>query len=378
MKRKKNDMRRFTTMAVAVCAVSALALSGCGRSDSGSTGGSGSTGVASEGATAGFPADSLIGVALPQKTSENWVLAENLFKTDLTGAGFKADVQFANGGVGEQQNQIQSMVTKGAKVIVVGAIDGSQLGTQLQAAKDAGATVIAYDRLVKNTAAVDYYVAYDNFKVGELQGQALLDGMKAKKPNGPYNVELFAGSPDDANAKVFFDGAMKVLKPKIDDGTLKVVSNQSTYEQAVTQGWKAENAQKRMDTLMSASYTTAPLDGVLSPNDTLARAIITSVKQAGKPVPVVTGQDSEVESVKSIMAGEQYSTINKDTRNLVKATVQMVKDLQAGKKPAVNDPTSYNNGVKVVPAQLLPPVIVTKANAKEAYANDPTLGKLTN
>ena len=269
------------------------------------------------------------------------------------------------------------MVTKGAKVIVVGAIDGSQLGTQLKAAKDAGAVVIAYDRLVKNTAAVDYYIAYDNFKVGELQGQALLDGMAKKKPNGPYNIELFAGSPDDANAQVFFDGAMKVLTPKIADGTLKIASGQKDFNQVVTQGWKAENAQKRMDTLLSANYTSAALDGVLSPNDTLARAILTSVKAAGKPTPIVTGQDSEVESVKSIMAGEQYSTINKDTTNLVNDTIKMVQSLQKGQKPEVNDEKSYNNGVKVVPAFLLPPVIVTKENAAEAYANDKTLGPLT-
>lgn len=363
---------RSLTKVMAVSAIAAMALAGCGRSDSGS--GSGSSG---SGGSDKFPKDALIGVSLPQKTSENWVLAENLFKTDLAAAGFKADVQFANGGVTEQQNQIQSMVTKGAKVIVVGAIDGSQLGTQVKAAKDSGATVIAYDRLLKNTDAVDYYVAYDNFKVGVLQGNALLDGMKKKKANGPYNIELFAGSPDDANAQVFFDGAMSVLKPKIDDGTLKVVSGQTSFNQVVTQGWKAENAQKRMDTLLSANYTSTAIDGVLSPNDTLARAIITSVKAAGKPVPIVTGQDSEVESVKSIMAGEQYSTINKDTRNLVKATIEMIQAIQKGDQPKINDTKSYNNGVKVVPAELLPPLIVTKDNAKEAYANDPTLSKLT-
>ncbi|WP_226344586.1 substrate-binding domain-containing protein [Agilicoccus flavus] len=374
-------MRRITTIAVAVTAASALALAGCGRADEGAanTGsGGGSTAGSTGGGTAGFPADSLIGVSLPQKTSENWVLAENLFKTDLAGAGFKTDVQFANNGVAEQQNIVQSMVTKGAKVIVIGPIDPAQLGTQLQAAKDAGATVISYDRLLSNSPNVDYFAAYDNVKVGELQGQALLDGLKAKKPNGPYNIEIFAGAPIDGNATSFYDGAMKVLKPKIDDGTLKVVSGQTGFKQAATADWKGENAQKRMDTLLAGSYTNAQLDGVLSPNDTIARAILTSVKQAGKPIPVVTGQDSEVESVKSIVAGEQYSTINKDTRKLVKATVQMVKDLQAGKQPQVTDTSSYNNGTKVVPALLLPPMIVTKANVKEAYADDPTLSKLTN
>jgi putative multiple sugar transport system substrate-binding protein len=355
--------------AAAVAAIAALALTGCGRSETPSGGASGGAG--------GFEQSSSIGVALPQKTSENWVLAEKLFNDGLNGAGFKADVQFANGGVSEQQNQISAMVTKGAKVIIVGAIDGSQLGTQLKQAKDSGATIIAYDRLLLNTENADYYVAYDNFKVGELQGQALLEGLKAKKPSGPYNIELFAGSPDDANAKVFFDGAMSVLKPKIDDGTLKVLSGQTSFEQAVTQGWKAENAQRRADTLLTGSYTSESLDGVLSPNDTLARAVLTSVRAAGKPLPVVTGQDSEVESVKSIMAGEQYSTINKDTRKLVEHAITMVKDLQAGKTPEINDDKSYNNGVKTVPAYLLEPVIVTAANVKTAYTDDPVLGPIT-
>ena len=356
--------------AAAIAAIAALALTACGRADTGTTGGSTTGGEA-------FPKDSMIGVALPQKTSENWVLAETLFNDGLKTAGFKPDVQFANGGVSEQQNQISAMITKGAKVIIVGAIDGAQLGTQLQQAKESGATIIAYDRLLLNTANVDYYVAYDNFKVGELQGQALLDGMKAKKPEGPYNVELFAGSPDDANAKVFFDGAMSILKPKIDDGTLKVLSGQTTFEQAVTQGWKAENAQRRADTLLTGSYGTESLDGVLSPNDTLARAVLTSVKAAGKPLPVITGQDSEVESVKSILAGEQYSTINKDTSKLVEHAITMVKDIQAGKTPEINDDKSYNNTVKVVPAYLLEPVIVTMENVKTAYVNDPVLGPLT-
>ncbi|MBT2520364.1 sugar-binding protein [Arthrobacter sp. ISL-28] len=356
--------------AAAIAAIAALALTACGRSETGTTGGGTAGGEA-------FPKDSSIGVALPQKTSENWVLAEKLFNDGLKEAGFKPDVQFANAGVSEQQNQISAMITKGAKVLIVGAIDGAQLGTQLKQAKDNGVTIIAYDRLLLNTNDVDYYVAYDNFKVGELQGKALLEGMQKKKPQGPYNIELFAGSPDDANAKVFFDGAMSVLKPKIDDGTLKVLSGQTSFEQAVTQAWKSENAQRRADTLLSGSYGSAALDGVLSPNDLLARAILTSVKAAGKPTPVITGQDSEVESVKSIMAGEQYSTINKDTRKLVEHAITMVKDIQAGKKPEINDDKSYNNKVKTVPAYLLEPVIVTKENVKTAYVDDPVLGPIT-
>ncbi len=367
-------MKKLTTALVAVGAVGALMLAGCSSSDRASTD---TTTTAGETMAAGFAADATIGVALPQKTSENWVLAEDLFNKDLAAAGFKPLVQFANGGVTEQQNQIQAMIEQGAKVIVVGAIDGSQLGSQLEAAAAAGIKVIAYDRLVKNTEAVDMYVAFDNYQVGVLQGTALLEGLAERKGEGPYNIELIAGSPDDANATPFFEGAMSILQPKIDDGTLVVVSGQTTFEQVATQGWKAENAQKRMDTVLAGFYTDTKLDGILSPNDTLGRAAMAAVAQAGKETPVVTGQDSEVESVKSIMAGEQYSTIYKDTRELVAQTLKEIQLLQAGSEPEINDTTSYDNGKKVVPAYLLTPFIVTKANAAEVYANDSTLGPLT-
>jgi putative multiple sugar transport system substrate-binding protein len=370
-------MRTFLTRSLAVSTVGLLALgvAACGSSER--------EGAATGGASAaakGFAKDALIGVALPSKTSENWVLAGDLFTNGLKDAGFQSDVQYAGASttVADQQAQITAMITKGAKAIVIGATDAAQLTTQVAAAKQSGAVVIAYDRLITNTPDVDYYIAFDNFKVGQLQGQALLDGMKAKKPTGPWTIELFSGSPDDNNAGVFFNGAMDVLKPAIDKGDVIVGSGQKEVKQTAIQGWKAEGAQSRMDSLLNSTYTGGKtLDGVLSPNDTLARAIITSVKGAGKPIPVVTGQDSEVESVRSIMAGEQYSTINKDTRKLVAETVNMIKTLQAGNAPQVNDTKSYNNGVKTVPAYLLPPVIVTKANAAEAYANDPKLSPLT-
>jgi putative multiple sugar transport system permease protein len=327
----------------------------------------------SAGPAEGFAKGSLIGVALPQKTSENWVLAEKLFRDGLAEAGYRSFVQFANSGVPEQENQIQTMVTRGARVIIIGAIDGSQLGTQVREAKNAGAVIIAYDRLLKNTDAVDYYVAYDNFRVGELQGKALLEGLKKRKGSGPWNIELIAGSPDDANSQVFFDGAMSILKPRIEDRTLSVKSKQTTFAQASTPGWKAENAQKRMDTILAGVYGRERLDGILAPNDTLARAALTSIRAAGKDLPVVTGQDSEVESVKSILKGEQYSTINKDTTTLVRQAIAMVDDLRQGKPPRVTDTKSYFNGVKIVPACLLEPQIVTLDNIRESYANDPVL-----
>ncbi|MBC7402646.1 MAG: sugar-binding protein [Microbacteriaceae bacterium] len=367
-------MRKIAITTVAIAGVALMALSGCS---------SRGTDAGSSGTAAGFKAGSVIGVALPDKTSENWVLAGKLFTDDLTKAGFSADVQYAPSAntASEQASQISAMNTKGAKVIIIGAFDGKQLGAQVKAAHDNGAIVISYDRLIQDTANVDYYIAYDNEKVGELQGQALLDGMKARFPDAKtYNVELFSGAQTDPNAALFFNGAMKVLQPKIADGTPKVVTGQTAIAQTQTTGWLAANAQTRMDTLLAGNYSSNVLNGVLSPNDTLGRAIITSIKAAGKatPVmPVVTGQDSEAASIPLIMSGEQYSTINKDTSKLVAQAVAMVKDLAAGKKASTNADATDNGSVKV-PTYYLPPELVTKDNAAQSYANNPTLLALVN
>ena len=365
------------TATAALSAVAALALTGCGRSDDGASTPSTDASGSAAAPAGGFEAGAKIGVSLPAKTSENWVLAEDLFNKELKDAGYEPTVQFAgDGGAPTQQNQISAMVSSGVKVLIVGAVDGKQLNTQLADAKANGVTVIAYDRLLQNTKDVDYYIAYDNFKVGELQGQALLDGLKARKGDGPYNIELIAGSGDDANSVPFFKGAMKVLQPKIDDGTLKVLSGQTSQDQVATPGWDPKYVQNRMDTIISAHYKSEKLDGVLSPNDTLARAAMLSAKNNGQDVPVATGQDSEVESVKSILKGEQYSTINKDTTALVEANVQAVKDLAEGKTPETN--ATEKNGTVDVPTDYLEPTLVTQENIKDAYTNDETLNKIVN
>ncbi|NII40976.1 putative multiple sugar transport system substrate-binding protein [Curtobacterium flaccumfaciens] len=366
-------MRKKIVAGVSLALIAGLALSGCsarGNSD-GSGSGSGSSSTIKKG--------DLIGVALPAKTSQNWVLAGAAFKKSIEKAGFKADIQYANAGspVPDQQSQISGMVTKGAKAVIIGAADGSQLGSQVKAAKSAGATVIAWDRNILNTENVDYYVAFNNFKVGQLQAQALLKGLGEKKGDKPYNVEIFAGSPDDANATVFFNGAMDVLQPKIDDGTIKVVSGQTSFQKVATQGWLAQKAQSRMTDLLAQYYTgDTELDGVLSPNDTLARAILTATKAAGKDNPVVTGQDSETASIPLIMQGTQYSTIYKNTTDEAQAAIDLVSDLADGKKPKTVSDKNNDNGKKIVPTVELTPVLVTKDNAVEAYSNDETLEAL--
>lgn len=318
----------------------------------------------------GFPADATIGVSLPWLGTQNWKEADVMFKEELEKAGFKVILQAADNKVAQQQQQIESMIQNGAKVIVVGPIDGSQLGTVLEEAEAAGVYVIGYDRLIENTTGVDGIVQFGSVKTGEIQAQALLEGLAKEKGADPYNIELFGGGPADPNAPNFFKGAMSVLQPKIDDGTLTVVSGQLDFTQCATADWDNSKAQARMDSLLSGFYSDKEIHGVLCPNDGIARAIITSCEQAGQKIPVVSGLDAENESVEWVWAGKQYSTVAKPTDALVGKTVEVIKALQAGNDMPAFDVT-VNNGKKDVGIYELPPLVVTKENIKEAFANDP-------
>jgi putative multiple sugar transport system substrate-binding protein len=260
------------------------------------------------------------------------------------------------------------MITKGVDVLVIAAIDGTTLSNALENANAAGIKVIAYDRLIRDSGDVDYYATFDNFKVGVQQAESLVKGLKERFPDArPWNVELFGGSPDDNNAFFFYDGAMSVLQPMIDAGEIAIPSGQMGMDQVGTLRWDGAVAQARMDNLLSANYTDKELHGALSPYDGLSIGILSSLKGVGYgsgdlPMPIVTGQDAELQSIKSIVAGEQYSTIFKDTRELARVTVGMVDALLAGGEPEINDTTTYDNGVKVVPSYLLEPVPVDITN----------------
>ncbi len=308
-----------------------------------------------------------VGIAMPTKSSARWIAdGDNMVKV-LKERGYNTDLQYAEDDIPNQLAQIENMVTKGAKVLVIASIDGTTLSDVLKQAHDKGIKVIAYDRLIRETPNVDYYATFDNFQVGVLQAQSLLKGLGYPENKGPFNIELFGGSPDDNNAYFFYDGAMSVLKPLIDNGTLKVASGQMGMDKVSTLRWDGATAQARMDNLLSAYYSDKTLNGVLSPYDGLSIGILSSLKGVGygsgdMKMPVVTGQDAEVPSMKSILAGEQYSTIFKDTRELAKVTADMVDATLSGKEPTVNDTKTYNNGVKVVPSYLLKPVVVDKDN----------------
>ena len=293
-----------------------------------------------------------------------------MFKEQLEAAGYEAIIQAADQKVPQQQQQIESMIENGAQVIVVGPVDGSQLGSVLEKAKDAGVYIIGYDRLLENTTGVDGVVQFGSVKTGELQAQALLQGLEELKGSAPYNIEFFGGGPADPNAPNFFTGAMSVLQPLIDDGTLVVVSGQTDFTQCATVDWDNSKAQSRMDAILAGNYSDIEIDGVLSPNDGIARAIITSCENAGQPIPVVSGLDAENESVEWVWSGRQYSTVAKPTNALVAETVSIIGSLLSGNGMPATD-VKANNGVIDVPIYELPPVVVTKDNAKEVFADDP-------
>ncbi len=355
---------RLTALGAAL----ALGLVGCG----GGGAGSGGSDTASS-----DPGDLTIGVSMPTQTSERWIADGDNVQTQLEDAGYQVDLQFANDDIPTQSQQIDSMITEGADLLIIAAIDGTALSSQLQAAADANIPVISYDRLIRDSENVDFYVTFDNFEVGVAQANALLTGLGLMTADGgkgdatgPFNVELFAGSLDDNNAFFFFNGAMSVLQPLIDDGTLVVKSGQTKIEQAATLRWQQETAQKRMEDLLTASYNDgSKVDGVLSPYDGISRGIITALQGAGygpaldstpTPMAVVTGQDAEIASVKLINDGVQSSTIFKDTRNLAEQAVTAATAYLEGNEPEANDTETYDNGVKVVPSYLLPVQTVFK------------------
>lgn len=353
--------RRTLIAGVAAAAALALGLSGCAGSRAGDPGAQ---------APGGDNKGALIGVAMPTKTSERWIDDGDNVKAKLEELGYKVELQYANDKVPDQQQQIESMLNKGAKVLIVASIDGTALSQQLAAAAEDGVKVIAYDRLINGTPNVDYYVTFDNQKVGVQQGTSLLQGLGILDADGKdtgatekKTIELFAGSPDDNNARFFFEGAMSVIQPYLDKGILTVGSGQTEFSQVAIQQWKQETAQSRMETILNGFYAKGKkLDGVLSPYDGLSRGILNATKAAGIDNPIVTGQDAEKPSDKLILDGVQYSTIFKDTRELGKTAAAMVDDLLNGREPKVTDTKTYDNKVKVVPAYLHDTHIVTKDN----------------
>ncbi|NLV57503.1 MAG: sugar ABC transporter substrate-binding protein [Clostridiales bacterium] len=311
-----------------------------------------------------------VGVAMPTQSLQRWNQDGDYMKSKLEAAGFEVDLQYANNEVATQVSQLENMILNGAQVLVVASIDGSALDTVLATAKEAGIPVIAYDRLLTDTQNVDFYTTFDNYKVGQIQGQYVIDrfDLSNEAVKGPFTIEFTAGSPDDNNAGLFFAGAFDLLKPYLDSGKLVCVSGQLDFQTVATPAWKSETSQARMDNILSAYYPDAltggqKLDIALCSNDSTALGVTNSLVAAGftkDNIPVITGQDCDVANTKNMIAGLQAMSVFKDTRTLAEQTVAMVSDLLSGKEPEVN--AEYDNKVKMVASFNCTPVFADVNN----------------
>ncbi len=310
-----------------------------------------------------------IGVAMPTKDLQRWNQDGANMKKELEAAGYEVDLQYANNEIATQVSQIENMITSKCDALVIASIDGSALGTALANAKSAGIPVIAYDRLIMETDAVSYYATFDNYMVGTIQGEFIRDALDLENADGPFNIELFTGSSDDNNARFFFGGAIDILQPYIDNGKLVVVSGQTKFEEVATPNWSTEEAQKRMENVITANYADGTkLDAVLSSNDSVANGITNALLSAGYTsdnFPVLTGQDCDITSVKNILAGTQSMSIFKDTRTLASQVVKMVSAIMNNEEVPVNDTEAYDNGTGIIPTFLCEPVFADKTNYKE-------------
>ncbi len=319
-----------------------------------------------------------IGLAMPETHVERWQKDGAALLADSLAKGYKAEVAYGDADQAKQNQQIQDFLTKGAKLLVIGSVNEGVVSAVADAAAD-GTIVIAYDRLITGSKDYDYYITFDNFKVGQFQGTAIAKALNlaAASKAKPKYITLFAGSPTDNNAKVFFDGAMDVLAPFVASGALVIVgpapvkSSDASFTKITTENWRADIAKTRMENLLNNDAKKVTLDAILAPNDTLARAIIeacSSDAKYTKTLPVVTGQDGEVASIAAIRDGKQNMTVFKDTRKLASATVELADALLKGTAPAIAgarlDTTSYDTGKKVVKAYLLEPIAVNKDNWK--------------
>lgn len=312
----------------------------------------------------------LVGVSMPTQSLQRWNQDGDNLNQFLTEMGYEVDLQYADNEVQQQVSQIENMITKGAKVLIIAPVDGSALSAVLSEAHDAGIKVIAHDRFITETENVDCVGTFDNNKVGALQGQYIVDALDLENAEGPFNLEIVAGSLDDDNASYFLGGAMEILQPYIDSGKLVVRSGQTSREQCATDAWQTDVAQSRMDNILTAYYTSEKVDAVLCSNDSTALGAESALKSAGYgsadlPFPIITGQDCDIANVKAIIAGEQSMSVFKDTRALAKQVASMAQSFMNGEEPEYNDTTTYNNGAKVVPAYALEPIVVTKDNYQE-------------
>lgn len=357
-------MRKKLLSALLSVAMVASLLVGCG-SEPASTDGTQTAAPAEEGGAAG--GGELIGVSMPTKDLQRWNQDGENMKKELEAAGYTVDLQFASNDVPTQVSQVENMIANDCKLLVIASIEGDSLGTVLAQAKEKGIDVIAYDRLIMNSDAVTYYATFDNYLVGQKQGEFIEQELDLKNAAGPFNLEIVTGDPGDNNVNFFYGGAMDVLRPYIDEGKLVVKSGQVEKADVATANWATDAAQSRFEAILSSYYSDGTnLDVVLASNDSTALGVVNALdaNYTGE-WPVITGQDCDVANVKNIIAGKQSMSIFKDTRTLASKVVEMVDAIMKGEEIAGLDTETYDNGTGVIPSYLCEPVFADVNNYKE-------------
>ena len=319
-----------------------------------------------------------VGIAMPTNSLERWNRDGQYLKDQFEAAGYKADLKFSDNDIEAQNNDIQTMIADGVDVLIISAIDGESLTQTLAEAKEAGIPVIAYDRLIMNSDAVSYYVSFDNYTVGKLQGEFVKDALDLDNAEGPFNIEFTAGDPADNNAGYFFNGAFDVLSPYIDEGKLVVPSGQTTFEQVATPTWATDVALDRFQNILASYYADGEvLDVALCSNDSTALGVTQAIESdyAGDNAVIITGQDGDEANLANIVDGKQTMTVYKAVANEAVATLDLGVAILNGETPDAGlidkagwdfdcayDTESYDNGTGVIPSYLLVPTVVTKDN----------------
>ncbi|MBR2995291.1 MAG: sugar-binding protein [Lachnospiraceae bacterium] len=322
-----------------------------------------------------------VGIAMPTQSLERWNRDGSYLKEQFESRGYSTELVFSDNKIEQQVKDLENMIADEVDLLVIAAIDGESLSQVLADAKDAGIPVIAYDRLIMNTDAVSYYVSFDNYTVGTLQGQFVVDQLDLDNVDGPFNIEFTAGDPADNNAGFFFNGAYDVLKPYIEAGKLNVVSGQTQFDQVATAQWNTETAMKRFQNILASYYSDGTvLDVALCSNDSTALGVAQAIETdyAGDNTVLVTGQDGDEANLANIVDGKQTMTVYKAVANEAVATLDLGDALLNGETPdegliaasnwdfdCAYDTSSYDNGTGIIPSYLLVPTVVTKDNMVE-------------
>ena len=362
-------MKKFLALLLALVMVFALAA--CGTDDPGNATTDPNAGESTPAESTNGESLGYVGISMPTQSLERWNRDGAFLRDQFEASGYKAELLYANNEVDQQVSDIQNLIADGVNLLVISAIDGESLNTVVDEAAENGIPVIAYDRLLTGTKNVDYYTTFDNYGVGVIQGQYIVDRFDLENAEGPFTIEFTGGSPDDNNAGLFFSGAYDTLKPYIDAGKLVVTSGQVDFETVATPAWKSETAQARMDNILSAYYPDAltggtTLDICLCSNDSTALGVTNSLVSFGftaENIPVITGQDCDIPNTKNMISGLQAMSVFKDTRTLADQTMKMVADILAGNTPETN--ATYDNGVMEVPSYNCTPVFADASNYKE-------------